>query len=110
MQPGQGGRSGGNVRNGARPLSPKPPKAKESRDAIFRRNSIWPCEGNAFSGWSAIRSGEDDDEKVGIAKKLSTEFALTPREINLALAHGTDLRGRRVAPQERFTRRPRSEA
>lgn len=42
-------------------------------------------EKNSSSGWGAIRPGQDDDEKASIAKKLSAEFALTPREVDVVL-------------------------
>ena len=43
-------------------------------------------ERNSSSGWGAMRPGQDDvDERAGIARKLSSEFALTPREVDVAL-------------------------
>ena len=43
-------------------------------------------EKNSSSGWGAICPGQDDtDERSTIAKRLSSEFALTPREIDVAL-------------------------
>ena len=43
-------------------------------------------EKNSSSGWGAICPGQDDtDKRSSIAKKLSSDFALTPREIDVAL-------------------------
>lgn len=43
-------------------------------------------EKNSSSGWGAICPGQDDtDERSTIAKRLSSEFALTPREVDVAL-------------------------
>ena len=43
-------------------------------------------EKNSSSGWGAICPGQDDtDERSSIAKKLSSDFALTPREIDVTL-------------------------
>lgn len=43
-------------------------------------------EKNSSSGWGAIRPGQDDADKRGdIARRLSSEFALTPREVDVAL-------------------------
>ena len=40
-------------------------------------------EKNSSSGWGAICPGQDDtDKRSSIAKKLSSDFALTPREID----------------------------
>lgn len=43
-------------------------------------------EKNSSSGWGAICPGQDNtDKRSSIAKKLSSDFALTPREIDVAL-------------------------
>ena len=43
-------------------------------------------EKNSSSGWGAICPGQDNtDKRSSIAKKLSSDFALTPREIDVTL-------------------------
>ena len=99
MQPGRGGRSDGNVRNGARPLSQKPlPRRKKAATPFFRTEIQSGLRGMPFTGWSAIRLWGRWRRESGHREKLSTNSHARARSAWRWLM-GQDLRGRRVVPQ-----------